>query len=179
MATTRDGDFTHNWSCGGMDPPDPDQGPWRSGHLIFYPSPALVLSRDCYVVLPLKSIIESKSFQVTPKMASRQEATIRLHRKVCCRYRYNIFLEQQGVEAALQFQEQRAASNKRAPQCNATRPDLGDGKTPGSARHHTLPTTANPCRSLCPIVRFPLPLFCRHSLPRRSLLTSILIPETL
>ena len=46
-----------------------------------------------------------------------------------------------------------AASNKRArPQRVAPRP----WRWP-SSRHHRLPTTANPCRSLCPIVRFLLP----------------------
>lgn len=47
---------------------------------------------------------------------------------------------------------------------------LGDGKTSGSARHQD----ANPCCSLCPIVRSALPLFSRHSSFRRSLVTSSL-----
>ena len=70
-----------------------------------------------------------------------------------------------------------AASNKRAPTATKTRSqDLPSRQIPwqwqtsGSARHQD----TNPCCSLCPIVRSALPLFSRHSLLRRSLVTSSL-----
>ena len=70
-----------------------------------------------------------------------------------------------------------AAPNKRAPTATKTRSqDLPSRQIPwqwqtsGSARHQD----TNPCCSLCPIVRSALPLFSRHSLLRRSLVTSSL-----
>jgi hypothetical protein len=81
---------------------------------------------------------------------------------------------EQGKPVQIRSQRPPAASNKRASttktRCAQPRQIPWQWQTSGSARHQD----ANPCCSLCPIVRSALPLFSRHSLLRRSLVTSSL-----